>query len=123
MVAGMHGRFTPYLFVAIGGALGAIARFALTSVVARRTGGYWPWGTFVVNISGCVAIGLVLAIADARADLHPGWRYLIPTGFIGAYTTFSAFEWETRRLLDADTAAAYASSGNLLFIRQDTLFA
>jgi CrcB protein len=113
----MHGRFTPYLYVAVGGALGAVARFALTGVIARRLGSGWPWGTFLVNISGCLAIGLVLAVADARAGLHPGWRYFIPIGFIGAYTTFSAFEYETERLLEHGafvSAAAYVLASNLV---------
>jgi CrcB protein len=55
----------------------------------------FPYGTLLVNITACVIIGFTLTYLGRRADLSPAWRYLIPVGFIGAYSTFSTYEWET----------------------------
>jgi fluoride exporter len=84
-----------YLLVGAGGFLGAIARFWLGGYVYDRLGTRFPYGTFVVNCSGCFAIGIIMAILTERVHLHANWRYLVPIGFIGAYTTFSTFEYET----------------------------
>lgn len=88
-----------YLWVALGGALGSIARYAVGLWIYERTGTRFPYGTFVVNVSGCFIIGFVLTILDARMGLPPAWREAIPIGFVGAYTTFSTFEFETMRLV------------------------
>lgn len=84
-----------YLLIALGGALGSIARFWIDSEIANRTGIRFPYGTFVVNISACLIIGFSMTFLARRADLNPAWRYLVPIGFVGAYSTFSTFEWET----------------------------
>jgi CrcB protein len=55
----------------------------------------FPYGTFVVNITACVIIGFSLTYLNRRVGLSPAWRFLIPVGFIGAYSTFSTYEWET----------------------------
>ena len=81
--------------VGVGGFLGAIARFWLGGVVYEKVGTRFPYGTFVINISGCFLIGFVLTLLTERTHLSANWRYLIPIGFIGAYTTFSTFEYET----------------------------
>jgi fluoride exporter len=84
-----------YLMVGVGGFAGAIARFWLGACVGDRLGTRFPYGTFVINISGSFLVGLTLTLLAAKARLGPHWRYLVPIGFIGAYTTFSAFEFET----------------------------
>lgn len=84
-----------YLLIAAGGALGSIARYWVGSTVAGRMGIRFPYGTLLVNITACVIIGFSLTYLGRRADLSPAWRYLIPVGFIGAYSTFSTYEWET----------------------------
>ena len=84
-----------YLLIALGGALGSVARYWVGSTVSGRVGIRFPYGTLLVNITACVIIGFSLTYLGKRADLSPAWRFLIPVGFIGAYSTFSTYEWET----------------------------
>ena len=84
-----------YFFIAIGGALGSLARYWVGTTVAGKLGTRFPYGTFVINITACVIIGFSLAFLGRRSELNPAWRFLIPIGFVGAYSTFSTFEWET----------------------------
>ena len=101
-----------YLMVAIGGAAGAIARFWLGGYIAERMGSKFPYGTFVINCSGSFAIGLAVTLLAERSHWNPNLRYLIPIGFVGAYTTFSAFEYETLRALQ--DGQIWAASLNVL---------
>jgi len=88
------------LLVAIGGALGSVARWAMTGWVQRASPtSTFPWGTFTVNAIGSFAIGLVLVLALERALVPPAWRLLLVTGVLGGFTTFSALSWETLALL------------------------
>jgi len=87
-----------YVVVGVGGFLGAIARYALGTYIGGRYGVRFPLGTFVINVSGSFLIGLILTLL-ARTTASAYWRYLIPIGFIGAYTTFSTFEYETLRAI------------------------
>lgn len=90
-----------YLLIALGGSFGALARFWVGSAVADRLGARFPYGTFVINITACVLIGFSLEYLGRHVELNPAWRYLVPTGFIGAYSTFSTFEWEAFANLQA----------------------
>ena len=81
--------------VGIGGFVGAVARFWLGGYIGGKMGTRFPYGTLVINISGSFLVGLILTLLENKAHWSPAWRYLIPIGFIGAYTTFSAFEYET----------------------------
>lgn len=83
-----------YLLIALGGALGAILRYAIGMGAAQRFGPRFPVGTLTINLSACFLIGLVLEYLNRHAGLSAAWRYLIPIGFIGAYSTFSTFEYE-----------------------------
>lgn len=87
-----------YWMIGIGGFAGAVARYALGVYIASRLGTRFPYGTFVINVSGSFLVGLTLALL-ARTTAGAYWRYLIPIGFIGAYTTFSTFEYETLRAI------------------------
>ena len=84
-----------YLLIAVGGALGTIARYWVGSTIGSRMGIRFPYGTLVVNITACLVLGFTLTYMGKRADLNPAWRFLLPVGFIGAYSTFSTYEWET----------------------------
>jgi CrcB protein len=105
-------RFTPVLLVALGGAIGAVARFLVAAGFARKFGTGWPWGTLFINLSGC----FLIAVFSARIT-SPQWRYLLPIGFVGAYTTFSTYEFETMRLVQVGQttgAITYVIASNVL---------
>jgi CrcB protein len=87
-----------YLIVGIGGFVGSVARFWMGSYIGGKMGARFPYGTFVVNVSGSFLIGLILTFMAEKTDWSPNLRYLVPIGLIGGYTTFSAFEYETFRL-------------------------
>ena len=87
------------LWVGLGGFIGANARYLLGGWVASRLGATFPYGTYVINISGSFILGFFLAFADDRAWVAPSLRLLFAVGFVGAYTTFSTFEYESMRLL------------------------
>ena len=106
-----------YLLIAFGGALGSMARYWVGTAVANRMGTKFPYGTFVINITACVIIGFSLTVLAKRADLNPAWRFLVPVGFIGAYSTFSTYEWETLSTIRTGAfplAALYAVSSLIL---------
>jgi CrcB protein len=94
-----------------------MARYWVGSTVAGRMGTKFPYGTFVINITACVIIGFSLTVLVKRADLNPAWRFLVPVGFIGAYSTFSTYEWETLSTIRTGAfllAALYAISSLIL---------
>ena len=106
-----------YFYIALGGALGSAARFWLDSAIANRMGTRFPYGTFFINMSACVLIGFSLTVLTRRTGLNPAWRFLVPVGFLGAYSTFSSYEWETFATLrsgDFSTAALYAITSLVL---------
>ena len=94
-------------YVALGSAVGGVARFALASLVQQRVGPNFPVGTLVVNISGSFALGLILRYALGTQAITPEVRALLTTGFCGGYTTFSTFTYDTMLLLeDGQTSRA-----------------
>jgi CrcB protein len=106
-----------YLLIAIGGALGSIARYWVANTIASRMGFRFPYGTLVVNLTACLVIGFTMTYMGRRASLDPAWRFLIPIGFIGAYSTFSTYEWETLATLRSGAvflAALYAGGSLVL---------
>jgi CrcB protein len=105
-----------YFFIAVGGSLGAIARYWVGSEVANRLGTKFPYGTLVINITACIIIGFSITYLGKRTELNPAWRFLIPVGFVGAYSTFSTYEWETLSSLrtGAFSLAALYAIGSLI---------
>lgn len=88
-----------YLVISLGGILGANARYLLGTWIAQRYGTSFPYGTLVINVSGSFVIGLFLTLIAERFVLHPNWRLFFAVGFLGAYTTFSTFGYESVVLL------------------------
>ncbi len=118
---GGGGWVVAYLWVALGGALGSVARFWITGTVADMTGWRFPWSTLFINVLGSFVIGLVagLTLAPERLGWHPDARLFLMTGVCGGFTTFSAFSLQTVELLQAGEAAAaafYAAASVLLCV-------
>ena len=84
-----------YLLVLVGGGTGALARYVAASAIMTRFGGRFPLGTLTINVTGSFLIGFLMTILTERFQLDPQWRLLLVVGFLGGYTTFSSFEWET----------------------------
>jgi CrcB protein len=103
-----------YLWVAIGGALGSVARFGLNGLISARFGETFPWGTLTINVTGSFLIGVFAAFSDAdgRVLASPGVRQFLMIGVCGGYTTFSSFSLQTLRLVQ-DREWLYAG-GNIL---------
>jgi CrcB protein len=89
-----------YLLIGVFGAAGAVARYALDGWVSDRTGGQYPWGTLVVNTAGAFALGVLVAVTTERLLPHPNWRVALGIGFLGSFTTFSTYAYETVKLAE-----------------------
>jgi CrcB protein len=87
------------LLIAIGGALGSVARYLLSTAVLRIAGTLFPLGTFVVNIIGCAAFGIIAGAAEQRVPIAPELRLFLLVGVIGGFTTFSSYAFESVALI------------------------
>jgi len=96
------------VWIGVAGFFGAISRYQVEGFIARRAKGAFPWGTLGVNVSGCFLLGLLATLLTERLLPHPIVRAALTIGFIGAYTTFSTFAFETLRL-EQDGAAGLAT--------------
>ena len=98
------------LFIAIGGASGALARHWMSNLVHASAGSKFPFGTLSVNLLGSFCIGILYVVILERGMIHADWRSIFIVGFLGAFTTFSTFSLETIALLEngqPGTALAY----------------
>lgn len=90
---------TRLLLIALAGALGTLARYGLTHLVQRHAGLTFPWGTFAVNVVGCLLFGLCWSLIEQRVAHVAEWRAVILVGLLGGFTTFSSFAFEGAGLL------------------------
>ena len=98
------------LLVALGGALGALSRYGVAAAVTRRLGPGFPAATLLINVTGCALIGFFLSAINGRwSGINEGWYYLVPVGFVGAYTTFSTYEYELARLVEGGALVRVAA--------------
>jgi len=86
--------------IAIFGAMGTLARYGLQGLVQVRVGGTFPYGTLLINLTGCFLLGLIGQFTLNRMVISPDWRIAIAVGFFGGYTTFSSFGWETAKMFE-----------------------
>ena len=105
-----------FLAVALGGGLGALSRYGVDRLIQRHSFSVWPWGTFAINISGCLVIGVIIAALVDREHTPLWLRTGLVVGFVGGYTTFSTFAQESLNLLENGTltAAALYAFGSLI---------
>ena len=104
-----------YLVIGIGGFTGAISRYAVAAWIGERWGRSFPMGTLVVNLSGCFLIGFLMTFFLERYIVDSHWRSFLVVGFLGAYTTFSTFEYETGGLIK-DGELLYAALNIVLSV-------
>lgn len=105
------------LSIAAGGALGAVSRFCLGNLISRIIGSALPYGTFVINIVGCFFMGLIMTMIIERGMLATAWRLFLCVGFLGGFTTFSSFGYETLMLLrEEKIVAALAYVGGSIIL-------
>jgi CrcB protein len=108
-----------YLLVFVGGGLGATLRHLINLTCARFMGTGFPWGTFIINISGSTVMGLIAGYLAFKGEASQPWRLFLMTGILGGYTTFSAFSLDTALLYERGEiglAAAYVIGSVVLSI-------
>ena len=115
----MSGEIVKYLLVALGGALGTIARYALSGFVATHFGETFPWGTMIINITGSLVIGFFATLTgpDGRVFVGTEIRQFVMMGLCGGFTTFSSFSLQTLNLArDGELGLALANVGLSVFL-------
>jgi CrcB protein len=113
------GRRMNYLLVFVGGGLGASLRHFINVTCARCIGVEFPWGTFIINITGSIVMGLIAGYLAFKGEATQAWRLFLMTGILGGYTTFSAFSLDTALLYERGAlglAAAYVLGSVILSI-------
>ncbi len=99
-----------YLIIGLGGFFGAVSRYIVALWIGQRWGRIFPLGTFVINISGSFLIGLLMSLFTEKFMVNPQIRLFLVIGFLGAFTTFSTFEYETGTLVkDGEWSIALAN--------------
>jgi CrcB protein len=96
------------IWIAVAGMLGSVSRYVVEGWVSSATRGAFPWSTIVVNATGAFLLGFIFTVLTERFLPHPDFRAAVTIGFLGAYTTFSTFAFETFRLAE-DGAVALAT--------------
>jgi len=112
-------QFTILLAVALGGALGSLLRYFVSSAIQTPASAGFPWGIFIVNITGGFAMGVIVELSALKLQISPELRAFLTVGILGGYTTFSTFSLESALLLQRGayaSAALYISGSALLSI-------
>lgn len=107
------------LWIGLGGFIGANARYFLGRAIIERYGSAFPWGTLTVNVAGSFLIGIILEVIAQRAISDPAYRLFLVVGFLGGFTTFSTFAFETVTLFEDERwlrAGAYIAGSNALAV-------
>jgi fluoride exporter len=104
------------LFVFIGGGTGSVFRFLVSAIIQKTSASHYPFGTLAVNVIGSFIIGFIIVYIESRSAEFPFWRQLLVIGFLGGFTTFSSFSWDTLALIKnhETTAAIINIGGNVL---------
>jgi fluoride exporter len=100
------------VLLAVAGAVGTLARYWLSGFVQWVCGESFPWGTFIVNVLGCLLFGLFWTLAEERMLINSQTRFVVLTGFMGAFTTFSTFAFESAQMLSE--AEWFRALGNIV---------
>lgn len=95
------GETLRFVLIAVFGAAGTLARYGLQGLVQIRIGSTFPYGTLLVNLTGCFFLGMIGQMMLNRMMVSSEWRLAIAVGFFGGYTTFSSFGWEAAKMLEA----------------------
>jgi len=105
------------LAVGLGGFVGAVARYVVSGWVHRFAGVGFPWGTLTVNLAGCLALGALMGLVEARVAIAPAWRVFLGLGVLGSFTTFSSFGYETVELIrGGESGLALANAAGSLVL-------
>lgn len=108
-----------YIYITVGGASGCLLRYLVILFISSKTTSSFPVGTFLVNIIGCMLIGLLFGFFSVNGEVEDRMRFLLFVGFLGGFTTFSSFAFESMRLMSAGmtaTSLLYIVSSNLVGI-------
>ncbi len=112
------------ILIAIGGALGSVCRYGLSTAVQRFASPFFPFGTFAVNVAGCLLFGIIMGAARERFVLGPSARAFLLIGILGGFTTFSTFTYETFALLqDGELLRGFANAAGQLICGLAALWA
>ena len=103
------------IFIAVGSALGGVARYLLSKIITDHSAGVFPWGTLVVNILGCFVIGVIYGLADKGININDNTKLFLTVGFCGGFTTFSTFAHENYLLFQSGNILNVAGYAALSF--------
>jgi CrcB protein len=110
-------------WIGVAGAFGALARYELGALVQKIGGATFPWSTLVINVLGCLLFGLIWSLAEGRGLITPDLRTILLVGFMGAFTTFSTFAFETEAFFrDGQWVSGLANVGSQVIIGLAAMF-